>query len=316
MAQAKTVREFAVGETVQLFLLVKKAECKKTQAGKPYMDFVLGDASGEIAAKLWDSTPEDEAAYRENMIVKVRAAVREWNGAPQLAIEKIRPTREEDGVAVGDFVPTAPLDPAAMLAEVEAYAARIAHPDIRGIVTRLLAEYRDKLLYYPAAQKNHHAVRSGWLYHIVTMLRASDKMGDVYPFLNRDLLFAGVILHDIAKLEEMDANELGIVSDYTVEGQLLGHLVQGALLVDRVGEELGADPEVRMVLKHMVLSHHYKGEWGSPKAPMIPEAELLHHLDIIDAHLYDMRAALEKTPPGNMSERVWTLGRKVYRTTF
>lgn len=312
----KTIRECAVGETVQLFLLVKKAECKKTSAGKPYMDFVLCDASGEIAAKLWDSTPEDEQLYKANRIVKVRAAVREWNGMPQFVIERIRLAREEDGCRIESFVPSAPLDAGRMMAEVEGFADRIGHPGIRGIVGRLLADYRDRLLYYPAAQKNHHAVRSGWLYHIVTMLRASDKMADVYPFLNRDLLFAGVILHDIAKLEEMDASELGIVSDYTVEGQLLGHIVQGVTLIDRIGEELGVDGEVLMVLKHMVLSHHYKGEWGSPKAPMIPEAELLHHLDIIDAHLYDMRAALEQTQPGRMSERIWTLGRKAYRTTF
>src|SRR5690606_26786289 len=159
--------------------------------------------SGEIPAKLWDCTPEDGQTYVADRIVKVRAAVREWNGAPQLVIEKIRLATEDDGVKLADFVPTAPIDPDATLAEVEGYAARIGHADIRALVQRLLADYRDKLRYYPAAQKNHHALRSGWLYHIVTMLRSSDKMCDVYPFLNRDLLFAGVILHDIAKLEEM-----------------------------------------------------------------------------------------------------------------
>lgn len=316
MTRMKTVRDFVVGETVQLFLLIRKAEERRTAAGKPFMDFTLGDASGEIPAKLWDSTPDDAQSYVANRIAKVRASVREWNGAPQLVIERMRLATEEDGVELADFVPAAPIDPAATLAEVAAYAERIGHGDIRALVQRLLADYRDKLLYYPAAQKNHHALRSGWLYHIVTMLRSSDKMCDVYPFLNRDLLFAGVILHDIAKIEEMDANELGMVSDYTVEGQLLGHIVQGVALIDRVGDELGTDPEVRMVLKHLVLSHHYKGEWGSPKSPMLPEAELLHHLDMIDARLYDMKAALEQTAPGQMSEKVWTLGRKVYRTTF
>lgn len=312
----KAVRDFVVGEKVQLFLLVRKAEERRTAAGKPYIDFVLCDASGEVPAKLWDSTPEDGERFVQNRIVKVRAVVREWNGTPQLVIEKIRLATDEDGVALADFVPSAPIDPVRTLAEVEAYAEKIGHADIRELVQRLLADYRDRLLYYPAAQKNHHALRSGWLYHIVTMLRSSEKMSEVYPFLNRDLLFAGVILHDLAKLEEMEANELGIVSDYTVEGQLLGHIVQGVSLIDRIGEELGTDPEVRMVLKHLVLSHHYKGEWGSPKSPMLPEAEMLHHLDMIDARMFDMKAALDQTAPGQMSDKIWTLGRKVYRTTF
>lgn len=310
------VKDYTAGETIQAFLLVKKAESKLTSTNKRYMDFVLCDASGEIAAKLWDCSPEDEKTYTANMIVKVRAAVREWNGSPQLNIERIRAATLEDGCRLEDFVPSAPLEAEAMYEEIVAYAEKIQHQDISAIVMRLLQDHREKLMYYPAAQKNHHSIRSGWLYHILTMLRSSEKISEVYTFLNKDLLFAGVILHDIAKLEEMDASELGIVSDYTIEGQLLGHIVQGVKLLDRLGAELHTDPEVLLLLQHLVLSHHYKGEWGSPKSPMIPEAEILHHLDIIDAHMYDMKTALEQTAPGQMSERIWTLGRKLYRRTF
>ena len=310
----KTVSTFAAGETVQLFLLVKQVACKTSSTNKKYMDFTLCDATGEIGAKLWDSKPEDEPLYSAGMLVKIRAAVREWNQQLQLNIERIRPASDEDGCAIGDFVPSAPAEPEAMYAEIRDAAAAIRHPDIRAIVLELLDTGRDKLMYYPAAQKNHHAIRGGWLYHIMTMLRSADKLSQVYTWLNTDLLVAGVILHDMAKLEEMDASELGIVSDYTVEGQLLGHIVQGVRLIDRVGGKLGADPEVVLVLQHMVLSHHYKGEWGSPKSPMLPEAELLHHLDMIDAHMYDMKAALDETAPGAMSDRIWTLGRKLYKT--
>ena len=310
----KMIREFAAGETIQQFLLIKKAEAKVTSTNKRYMDFVMCDASGEIGAKLWDCSPEDESVYQSNSIVKVRAAVKEWNGQLQLTLDKVRLALPEDGCKLDDFVPSAPFAASVMYEEVVAYAGKIRNPDIAAIVTRLLQDNKDKLMYYPAAQKNHHSVRSGWLYHIMTMLRSSEKISEVYTFLNTDLLFAGVILHDMAKLEEMEASELGIVSDYTIEGQLLGHIVQGVRMIDRLGAELGTDPEVLVLLQHLVLSHHYKGEWGSPKSPMFPEAEILHHLDIIDAHMYDMKSALEQTEPGQMSDKVWTLGRKIYRS--
>ena len=308
------IRQFSVGETVQTFLLIKRIESRLTGAGKRYLDIVLCDKSGEISARLWDASMEDEEAYKPNMIVKVRAAVREWNGQPQLSIEKIRPATEADGCRIEDFVPSAPLEPAEMYGEIAAYAGRIRHPDIRAIVCRMLELYKDKLMYYPAAQKNHHAIRAGWLYHVLTMLRSGEKMCEVYDFLNPDLVIAGVILHDIAKLEEMNADELGIVSDYTVEGQLLGHIVQGVVLVGRVGTELGADPEAVLVLQHLIASHHDKGEWGSPKSPMLPEAELLHHLDMIDARMFDMKKALDAVRPGEMTDKVPTLGRRLYRT--
>lgn len=312
----KSIKQFSVGETVQVFLLVKQAEAKVTGANKRYLDFVFVDSSGEIGGKLWECTPEDEQIYMSGMIVKVRAMVREWNNQLQLAIDKIRIAAAEDGCRVEDFVPSAPYESSLMFEQVLAYAARIRHKDISAIVGRLLDDYRNKLMYYPAAQKNHHSIRGGWLYHILTMLRSGEKISEVYTFLDTDLLFAGVILHDIAKLEEMSANELGIVSDYTIEGQLLGHIVQGVKMISRLGAELGADPEVVMVLEHLVLSHHYKGEWGSPKSPMLPEAEILHHLDIIDAHMYDMKIALDNTKPGQMSDKIWTLSRKLYRHTW
>jgi len=310
----KTVKQLVNGDKVDLFLLIKKAEAKTTATNKSYMDFLLCDATGEITAKLWDSEPEDVEKYTDGIIVKVRATVKEWNNQPQLTIELLRLATSEDGCRIEEYVPSAPFDANGMYEAITGFAQRIRHEEIRAIVQRMLHDYREKLMYYPAAQKNHHSVRSGWLYHIWTMLKSSEKISEVYSFLNTDLLFAGVILHDIAKLEEMDASELGIVSDYTVEGQLLGHIVQGIRLIDRIGLELKVSPEVLLVLQHMVLSHHYKGEWGSPKSPMLPEAEILHHLDIIDAHMYDMKAALDQTEPGSMSDKIWTLGRKIYRS--
>jgi 3'-5' exoribonuclease len=312
----KTVKELTLGETIDIFLLIKHAECKVGSTNKKYIDLILCDHSGEMNAKIWDHTPEIEQMYKPNVIIKARGVVKEWNGQPQLNIERLRLAVATDGCRIENFVPSAPFDPEFMYDEIIKFAQKIKHDHIQAIIQRLLVDNKAKLLYYPAAQKNHHSIRAGWLYHILTMLRSGEKLCDVYTFLNTDLVFAGVILHDIAKLEEMNANELGIVSDYTIEGQLLGHIIQGIRMVDRIAKEINADAEVVLLLHHLILSHHYKGEWGSPKVPMIPEAELLHHLDVIDANMFDFKKAIEHTNVGEMSEKVWTLQRKVYRTDF
>lgn len=309
----KTINQFQNLDQITGFFLVKKCEMKTASNNKKFMDFLLCDKTGEINGKLWDATEEHEQSYQANMLIKVRGLIKEWNGNLQLNIELIRPATPEDGVEISNYVPTAPFDPEYMLSKIIDFVNQIQHPDINRIINQLITENREKLLYYPAAQKNHHSIRSGWLYHIMTMLQAAEKMQEIYSFLNKDLLFAGVILHDLAKLNEMEANELGIVSNYTIEGQLLGHIVQGIKMVDRIATEIGAEEEITLLLQHLILSHHYKGEWGSPKSPMIPEAEMLHHLDIIDAHMYDFKQALDKTEPGTMSDPVWTLSRRVYK---
>jgi len=146
------------------------------------------------------------------------------------------------------------------------------------------------------------------------MLLTGDQISLIYNNLNRDLLFAGIILHDIAKLDEMDASILGIVSDYTPEGNLLGHIIQGIKQIDRAAEQVGADKETAVLLEHMLLSHHYHPEFGSPKKPMFPEAELLHYIDMIDARMYTMEQVLQNTETGGFSERVWELeNRNLYR---
>ena len=138
---------------------------------------------------------------------------------------------------------------------------------------------------------------------------------EVYTYLNKDLLLAGVIIHDIEKLNEMLADESGIVSEYTFEGQLLGHLIMGVKTVDRLSKELGISEEKTVMLEHMMLSHHYEPEFGSPKRPMFPEAEALHYMDMIDFKLYDFESNLEGVKPGNFSEWIRTLdGRRLYKS--
>jgi 3'-5' exoribonuclease len=179
-----------------------------------------------------------------------------------------------------------------------------------------LEEHMDSLLIWPAAVKNHHSIRSVLLFHTLTMLQSAEGLLKVYTFLRSDLVYAGAILHDIAKLYELDATNTGIATDYTREGMLLGHIVQGILWVERTALRIGLDPRLATLVQHMLLAHHYEPEYGSPRRPMFPEAELLHYLDIIDSRLYDMRKALLDTTGGKFSERLWTLhNRQLYSMT-
>ena len=160
----------------------------------------------------------------------------------------------------------------------------------------------------------HHAERSGLLHHMTTMLKAAQAIMGVYPQLNPSLLVAGVIIHDLAKIDEMDADVLGLVSDYSLDGKLLGHIVRGVVNIQLAAQKTGANPGKALLLQHMVLSHHGIPDYGSPMAPKFPEAEVLHTLDTLDARLYEMDEAISRAVPGGFSEKVWGLdNRQLYR---
>ena len=146
------------------------------------------------------------------------------------------------------------------------------------------------------------------------MLASGIALCGVYTDLKKDLVCAGVIVHDMQKLNEILSDQNGISPGYSMEGQLLGHIVMGVKYLDRLTEELGFPREKALMLEHMVLSHHYEPEYGSPKKPLFPEAEVLHYLDILDARMFDMFDALASTEPGEFSDRVWTLdNRRLYK---
>ncbi|MGH4137514.1 3'-5' exoribonuclease YhaM family protein [Clostridium sp.] len=305
----KKISEIKKGDRIESFFVIKSVDSKVTNNSNTnkYLDFNLGDATGDINAKLWESNEELESKFKPNILVKIKGSVNEWRGKLQLKIEMIRLTEERDEVNICDYVAVAPYSPEVMYNDILNYLSKIKNTDIQNIVTNILENNEEKLMHYPAAKSNHHAIRSGLLYHTTTMLKAGEKLSEIYTFLNTDLLYAGIILHDIGKIYEMNASELGIVSEYTVEGQLIGHIVQGIKMIETASLQVKADKEVTILLQHMVLAHHYEAEYGSPKKPMIPEAEMLHHLDIMDARMYDMNKALTDIDQGKFSERIWSL---------
>lgn len=293
------------------YLIVRSAEQRASANGKNYLDMTLADKSGSINAKMWDGTVQPPLA---GSIVKVRATGNEFNGRMQLRVEKIRAAESRDAVDMSTLIPCSPRDPKEMLDEVVRAADHIADPDLRKITCELLDRAGDKLLTFPAAKQMHHAERGGLLHHTTTMLRAANAIMTVYPQLNASLLTAGVIVHDLAKIDEMDADTLGLVSDYSVDGKLIGHIVRGVVNIQLAAEKTKASPGKALLLQHMVLSHHGIPEYGSPLAPKFPEAEVLNTIDTLDARLYEMDEALSRAIPGGFSEKVWGLdNRQLYR---
>lgn len=293
------------------YLIVRSAEQRASANGKNYLDMTLADKSGSINAKMWDGTVQPPLA---GSIVKVRATGNEFNGRMQLRVEKIRAAESRDAVDMSTLIPCAPRAPKEMLDEVVRAADHIADPDLRKITCELLDRAGDKLLTFPAAKQMHHAERGGLLHHTTTMLRAANAIMTVYPQLNASLLTAGVIVHDLAKIDEMDADTLGLVSDYSVDGKLIGHIVRGVVNIQLAAEKTKASPGKALLLQHMVLSHHGIPEYGSPLAPKFPEAEVLNTIDTLDARLYEMDEALSRAIPGGFSEKVWGLdNRQLYR---
>ena len=298
------------GQVFDGFLLVRQATQRTSSNGGKYLDMTLCDISGEVNAKMWDGVTAPPPAAQ---VIRIRGMMLEYNGRPQLRVDKLRPSTEADDIDMSVLAPCAPLPPGEMLDYILNRVDAFADHELKDIVLMRLEECGDKLTYYPAASKLHHAERSGLLHHTSTMLRGAAAICEIYPTLDADLLAAGVILHDLCKITEMDADEVGVVSDYTAQGMLIGHLVQGVAELDRCGRELKVRPELLMMLEHMILSHHDLPEFGSPKPPMFPEAEVLHVLDLLDARMFEMNRELKNAQPGGFTDRIWSLERKLYR---
>lgn len=292
--------------------ILKSVMLRKTRTGKDYLDIILKDKSGEIPAKLWNVLEEQKEMFKSGNVVHVDGEVDSFGSNPQVKIEHIEKTKLSD-TEMSELVETAPLDSKKMFEEIVLIIDNFKNEDVKLITKSLVDKYEYKFKTYPAAKSFHHAIKGGLLFHTYTMLENAKKLSATYTFLNTDLLFSGVILHDICKTEEMECNELGVVETYTKDGQLLGHIIQCICEIDNVSRNLNIQSEVPLLLKHMVLSHHYHPEFGSPKYPMIPEAEMLHYLDILDSRMYQMKQAFDATKENEFSSRVRMLdNRNIY----
>lgn len=301
------------GQRFEGFLLVRSSDQRTGGNGAKYLDLNLADRTGEVNAKVWDGNVPPPAP---GSVVKVRGGTLEYNGRLQLRVERIRAMTPADEVDLNALTPCAPESPEAMLKELYDAVDAFQSQPLRDLTRELLRRFDEKLRYYPAAQRIHHAERGGLLHHTTGMLRTARAVVGVYPWLNADLLYAGVILHDLCKTEEMISDNLGVVRDYSREGLLLGHLVLGVTRIQEAANDLGISGEPVLLLEHMLLSHHGEAEYGSPRKPMFPEAEVLHWVDLLDARMNEMSSAIAKVEPGVFSDKIWSLDRRLYHADY
>lgn len=294
------------------YCIVKSCERKLNKNGEPYLDMVLSDRSGEINAKLWKYDENLHGIYEPNSLIKVQGTISKFNDADQLRIDRIRKVNETDDVKIEDYVSSAVYTGEKMFDELICLAEGFNDKDLSLLVTTILNDNKEKLLYYPAAFKLHHAMRSGLLQHTLSIVRLAQSVCKFYPFVDSDLLLGGAILHDIAKLEELISNETGIASGYSVEGTLIGHLVKGAMLVDKTAERLGVPHEKAVLLEHMLISHHGDPEFGAAVRPLFIEADILAALDRLDARIVEVNNAVSGVEAGGFSTRQWALDNRAF----
>ena len=295
------------------FWLIKTVDRKTNVKGAPYLDMMLCDKDGEISAKLWDYSELVHGTFDAGELIKVRATVTQFNGADQLRIEKIRKVTAADGVNISDFVPTAEYSGEMMLGAIMNAIASVKDEELKTLTYALVKEREKEILTWPAAFKLHHAIRGGLLYHTLSILKLSECVCMIYPSVDKDLLTCGIIVHDLCKIDEFDLNPAGLVSAYSVKGELIGHLVMGAIKIEQKAIELGIPSEKAMLLEHMVISHHGQPDFGAAVRPMFLEAEILSQLDTLDATIYEITSAVGEVKEGEFTGRMWALdNRKLF----
>lgn len=289
------INELTSGMEFTGFYLLKSAMVKQTNDNKSYLDMVIGDATGEMPLKFWDISDADKEAYVTGSIIKLKGIVSTYRDKLQAKVLKIRLATKEDGYQIADFVKSAPVPAADLIHVIEQTIEQMRNEKIRNIVNFCVNRVKQQLWSFPAAKSMHHSYYSGLAYHMVRMLEIGDFIIRQRPFLQADLLRAGILLHDLGKVLEFEGGEHGICTNYTLAGQLLGHISMINTWVHEAAGHFGIDTQDHAVvgLQHMVLSHHGKLEYGSPVLPQLPEAIALHYIDNLDAKLQAVEDALD-----------------------
>lgn len=273
------------GQQVDELFLVKSVRLAETRAGKPYLSLVFADRSGEIGGPAWDNAEALEKICAPGRVVRVCGAVQTYRDQLQLKVDHIEAVAQQD-LRMNDFMAASNRTPAAMESELAQLLGEIADPFISRLLHKIFRETEvgERFQHAPAAKGIHHAYRGGLLEHSLSMARVAMLLADHYRTLNKDLVIAGALLHDIGKTVELHS-QVGVI-DYTDIGRLKGHVVIGSEFIAGVAEEIEDFPKDSLThLQHLVLSHHGRQEFGSPVVPMTAEAILLSFIDDMDAKM-------------------------------
>ena len=307
----KKVIDFHEGEHLSVPLLITGITKGATNSGAPYLTLNLQDDSKAIEAKLWDVKPEIEKELEVGKVYDFEFDVILYRGTLQLKIVKVLPLIQSE-IKREDFIFKSPIAKDKIRDEIGDIINRIQNKTIAKLVVAMLNYYGEDFYEYPAASKIHHSFMGGLSTHVLGMLKLGLAVAEIYPEVDKDYLVAGIILHDLGKIEELSSP---IVTEYTTEGKLLGHIsIMQAHLYD-IGKELKVDDtEEFLLLRHMVLAHHGHLEYGSPVRPLTLEAELLYLIDNIDARYNTITSALKQIDPGTFTPKLFALdNRQFYR---
>lgn len=287
------------GERLEGVFLVETANLKQTRAGKHFVQLVLRDYSASVRALRWDSSRDEFRQVERNPFLRVSGRVEEYQGNLQVILDELEPLGADDArVDPAEFLPRSRFDIEEMQKELEGMIGTIRDDGLRRLLLAVLDRpgLRDAFRTAPAGKTMHHAYIGGLLEHVLSLAQMADRVCDHYRWLDRDMLLAGVILHDIGKTAELSW-EAGF--GYTDEGQMIGHIVMVAGWIEEAAKELGdVEPETTLALRHIVVSHHGRLEYGSPKKPMTAEALALHFIDNLDAKLAGFWQAFQESNPG------------------
>jgi 3'-5' exoribonuclease len=308
-----SVAELEAGRRINSVFLLQAKERKTARNGSAYLDLEFKDASGAIRGKLWDCD-RLKADCEVDDFVAIDGCVELYQGTLQISVREMRRSMEAD-IDLLEFLPRTQYDPDQMYAAILGRLQSEAEGPLKQL---LLAIFEDPVLagkykLAPAATSFHHAFLGGLLEHVSSLWQLGDRLCDHYPWLNRSLILAGTLLHDLGKTEELNFRRS---FRYSTRGQLLGHIT---IALEMIQEKIRAIPDFPETLKHqiehLILSHHGKLEFGSPKEPMFPEALAVHYLDELDSKLENMRFhyAAEKDRPGTWTSRNRSLGRELLK---
>ncbi len=308
------INELAEGERIVAHFLVQSKQLLTTKSGKPYISMILQDKTGSISAKLWDSAIEFYETFRNNDVIKVDANVELYNKELQLVVRRLR-TSEPDEIDLSDFLRQSAHDAEEMLLELRSYIESVDNPHLKALLEGFFLDedFAKKFAASPAARNIHHVCVGGLLEHTLSTARICEYLTTHYEGVDADLLITMAILHDIGKVKEL---EVMPSINYTEEGNLLGHITIGIQMVDEVIARIpGFPPKLRMLVEHMLLSHHGQTEWGSPRPPMFLEAEILHRADDLDVKVDVIKRALseDRDPESSWTVYQRALERVLYK---
>ncbi|GBG94486.1 3'-5' exonuclease [Ligilactobacillus salitolerans] len=313
--ETKKIFDYQVDDNMALFVLIKGADVRIAKNGKKFIAFTFADRSGEISAKFWDASEQDIELFEAGKVVFLQGKRETYQQNPQIKIYKLRLATEMEPADPSLYLQSAPESTQDMEKELDEVIFEITNPNWNRIVRYLLKKYHAQFFSFPAAKKNHHDFAGGLAFHTLSILHLAQSVVKEYPGLNAPLLYSGVILHDLGKSLELSGP---VATVYTVPGNLLGHIVLVDEEITEACDKLGIDKmsQDAILLRHMIVSHHGLLEYGSPVRPHLLEAEILHHLDDLDASIMMMNKALDHTAPGEYTERIFGMdGRNFYRPT-